>query len=127
MALRVEAGNSSPALADVDGDGALEVVVGGMNRVVYALAAEPGRMAWAFETGGAVTAPAAVGTWTGMGWWTRWWGRGTARCALSGVGGRLWERHTHGRVFARLVVIDGTAVVWAADRGRWLPPLRRWT
>ncbi len=52
---------SSPAVADVDGDGSLEVVVGSLDNRTYCLDGATGREEWSFETGDAVvSSPAAA-------------------------------------------------------------------
>jgi outer membrane protein assembly factor BamB len=50
---------SSPALADLDADGRLEIVVGSYNNKVYALRAD-GSVLWEFDTGDPVFSSAAV-------------------------------------------------------------------
>jgi len=50
---------SSPAIADIDGDGKLEVVFGSGDHYLYALNGEDGSLLWKFKTGGAIwTSPA---------------------------------------------------------------------
>jgi outer membrane protein assembly factor BamB len=50
---------SSPAVADLDGDGRLEIMFGSYNGSVYALTRE-GRELWRFDTGGTVLASPVV-------------------------------------------------------------------
>jgi len=51
---------SSPAVADCDGDGQMEVVVGSNDRKVYCLRGSDGTQKWAFTTGSRVHTPGAL-------------------------------------------------------------------
>jgi len=52
---------SSPAIADVNGDGKLDVIVGSDDNKVYALSGENGQLLWSFQTGSDVYSSPAIG------------------------------------------------------------------
>ncbi len=102
---------SSPALADFDGDGFLDVVLGSNDRSVWAFSGLDGSTLWRFETGGRVESSPAVGDLDGDGQVDVVIGSDDGRVyALSGRDGRrLWIRPTTGRVSSSpgLADLDG--------------------
>jgi outer membrane protein assembly factor BamB len=78
---------SSPALADLDGDGVADCVVGALDGKVYALSGRDGRRLWEFETGGPVHGRPALADLDGDGVVDCVVGSGRRVLALSDRGG----------------------------------------
>ncbi|MHA1771613.1 MAG: PQQ-binding-like beta-propeller repeat protein [Candidatus Thorarchaeota archaeon] len=51
---------STPAIADIDGDGDYDIVVGSYNNRTYALDGSTGTLLWSFTTGGPVECSPSV-------------------------------------------------------------------
>jgi outer membrane protein assembly factor BamB len=99
---------SSPAIADVTGDLALEIVVGSNDEQVYALAGNDGHVLWKRATGGAVYASPVVSDLNGDGSREVVVGsddRGLH--VLSGDDGTpLWRFETGAEIFAQAALAD---------------------
>ncbi|TCK06284.1 FG-GAP-like repeat-containing protein [Phorcysia thermohydrogeniphila] len=59
--------DSSPAIADLNGDGKLDVVIGSLDNKVYALNGENGQLLWSFQTGDDVYSSPAIADLNGDG------------------------------------------------------------
>ena len=86
---------SVPAVADFDGDGTADVVIGDDDGKIYCFSSRNGVAKWVFKAQDAVQAPVTVAADGNV-------------CAVSGADGQLlWKFHTGGRV--------DSALLWARD------------
>ncbi|MBI2339437.1 MAG: PQQ-binding-like beta-propeller repeat protein [Deltaproteobacteria bacterium] len=91
--------HASPATADVDGDGVLEVLIGDGSGLFKAFDGETGELEWSFPTGGEILSSAAVGDLDGDGDLETVFGSADGRIyALNGDGSLFWKRYLGGAV-----------------------------
>ncbi|MBI3098883.1 MAG: PQQ-binding-like beta-propeller repeat protein [Planctomycetes bacterium] len=114
-----------PALADVNADGLLDVLVGSTDGCFRALSGEDGRSIWEFQTGGEVRSSAAVADFDRDGVFDAAFGSSDGRLyALSGRDGApLWDCRPGSPVRSSPALADlngdGTPdVLFGADDGR---------
>jgi YVTN family beta-propeller protein len=92
---------TSPALADLDGDGEVEVLYGDGSGVFHALAGSTGVSKWTFTTGGEIYSSAAVGDIDGDGEYEVVFGSNDGFLyALRKDGSLLWKRSLGSEVYA---------------------------
>ena len=97
-----------PAVADVNGDGILEVVFGSDDHFIYALRGSDGSVAWSFETDGPVRSSPTVGDINGDGVVDIVVGSDDSNVyGLSGVDGRvLWAVRCDGPIRSKPAIGD---------------------
>ncbi|MBI4411868.1 MAG: PQQ-binding-like beta-propeller repeat protein [Deltaproteobacteria bacterium] len=91
--------HASPATADVDDDGILEVLIGDGSGLFKAFDGETGGLKWSFSTGGEILSSAAVGDLDGDGDLETVFGSADGNVyALNGDGSLFWKRNLGGAV-----------------------------
>jgi outer membrane protein assembly factor BamB len=86
------ASRASAALADLDGDGVREVLIGDNDGTFYAFSGKTGALEWSFHTGGKIVSSAAVGDLDGDGDLETVFGSGDGSVyALNGDGSEFWS------------------------------------
>jgi outer membrane protein assembly factor BamB len=99
---------SSPAIADIDNDGKLEVIIGSEDKKVYALNGENGSLLWSYETGGSVFSSPSIADIDNDGKLEIVVGSDDKKIyALNGENGSLlWSYETGGSVFSSPSIAD---------------------
>jgi outer membrane protein assembly factor BamB len=94
------------AFADIDKDGKMEIVVGSIDRRIYALNSEDGSLLWDFLAPFEVGAPTTIADFNGDGTMEIAWAAKNRLGVLDSTGKSIWEFSTDGFIFRGVVATD---------------------